>query len=317
MPKLPYPGEKVSSGYMIRPRLRSPGALLRQRIQDHLVILPGVYDAITARIAQKAGAEALYLSGAGVTNSLTALPDVGLLTLEEMARHAGYITSVTSIPVIADADTGYGEVLNVMRAVRELERAGLAGIHIEDQVSPKRCGHLEGKQVIEPEAMVAKIRSALRAREDPSFLIIARTDARGVLGLQDAIQRGRLYASAGADIIFPEGLESLEEFRAFREAVPGPLLANMTEFGKTPLITAEEFRSLGYNLVIFPMTAFRVMMKAVEEAYQTLLREGSQKSLISRMRTRQELYDLIEYEAYEAIDLQLAEEAKKFHYKEE
>ncbi len=302
---------------MIRPRLRSPGALLRQRIQDHLVILPGVYDAITARIAQKAGAEALYLSGAGVTNSLTALPDVGLLTLEEMARHAGYITSVTSIPVIADADTGYGEVLNVMRAVRELERAGLAGIHIEDQVSPKRCGHLEGKQVIEPEAMVAKIRSALRAREDPSFLIIARTDARGVLGLQDAIQRGRLYASAGADIIFPEGLESLEEFRAFREAVPGPLLANMTEFGKTPLITAEEFRSLGYNLVIFPMTAFRVMMKAVEEAYQTLLREGSQKSLISRMRTRQELYDLIEYEAYEAIDLQLAEEAKKFHYKEE
>jgi methylisocitrate lyase len=302
---------------MIRPRLPSPGALLREKMRDHLVVLPGVYDAITARLAQQAGAEALYLSGAGVTNALTALPDVGLLTLEEMARQANYITSVVSIPVIADADTGYGEVLNVMRAVRELERAGLAGIHLEDQVSPKRCGHLEGKQVVEPEAMVAKIRSALKARQDPSFLIIARTDARGVKGLQEAIHRGRLYASAGADGVFPEGLESREEFRAFRDAVPGPLLANMTEFGKTPLITAQEFRDLGYNLVIFPMTAFRVMMKAVGEAYQILLKEGSQKPLMDRMRTRQELYELIEYGAYEAIDRQLAEEAKKVQNQEE
>lgn len=302
---------------MLRPRLKSPGTILREKMGIQPLILPGVYDAITAKLAEQAGAQALYLSGAGVTNALTALPDIGLLTLEEMARQANYVTSVVSVPVIADADTGYGEVLNVMRAVRELERAGLAGIHIEDQVSPKKCGHLEGKQLIEPSAMVAKIRSAIRARQDPSFLIIARTDARGVTGLQDAIHRARLYASAGADVLFPEGLESKEEFQAFREAVPGPLLANMTEFGKTPLITVEEFRELGYTIIIFPMTAFRIMMKAVGDAYHVLLSEGSQRALIDRMRTRQELYDLIEYEAYETIDQQLAEEAKKIHDQEE
>ncbi|MCH8275603.1 MAG: methylisocitrate lyase [Armatimonadetes bacterium] len=284
---------------------------MRELMEQGIVLLPGVYDAITARLAEQAGAGALYLSGAGVTNSLTALPDIALLTLDEMARQAAYVTAAVQSPVIADADTGYGETMNVMRAVREFERAGLAGLHIEDQVSPKKCGHLEGKQVIEPQEMAAKIRAAVQARTDPGFLIIARTDARGVNGLEDAVERGRRYVKAGADCVFPEGLQSKDEFRAFRERVPGPLLANMTEFGKTPPISAAEFGAIGYNLVIFPMTAFRVMLKAVGDAYQVLLKEGTQERLLDRMRTRRELYDLIEYDAYEALDRRLAEEAEK------
>jgi methylisocitrate lyase len=275
------------------------------------VTLPGVWDAITARIAAAAGAQALYLTGAGVTNSRLGVPDVALLTLLEMADQARNVCDVANVPVIADADTGYGGTWNVLRTVREFERAGLAGLHIEDQVMPKKCGHLDGKELIPVEEMCAKVRAAVAARSDPSFLVIARTDARGVTGLEDAIARARAYVEAGADVIFPEGLQSKEEFAAFREGVSAPLLANMTEFGKTPLITVEEFRSLGYNLVIFPMTAFRVMMKTVEEVYQTLLREGTQSSWMGRMRTRQELYDLIEYSKFEELDASLASESKQ------
>lgn len=248
----------------------------------------------------------LYLSGAGVTNSMTAMPDVALLTLDEMARQAHYVCSAVQIPVIADADTGYGETWNVMRTVHEFERAGLAGLHIEDQVSPKRCGHLDGKQVIEKTHMAAKIRAAARARSNDAFFIIARTDARSVKGLGDAIERAKAYVDAGADCIFPEGLESQEEFEQFRETVPGPLLANMTEFGKTPLITAAQFAQMGYEITIFPMTAFRVMMKATERVYKTLLKEGTQASLMEDMRTRKELYELIEYPAFEKLDAELA-----------
>lgn len=292
---------------VLKPRIGSPGSIMRELLNTPPLIAPGVYDAITARIAEASGAKALYLSGAGVTNSMTAMPDIAMITMDEMARQAAYVTGAVRIPVFADADTGYGEAWNVMRTVTEFERAGLAGLHLEDQVSPKRCGHLGGKSLITADDMAAKIRAAAHARSNPSFFIIARTDARGVDGLDTAVERAKRYVDAGADCIFPEGLESSDEFAAFRERVTGPLLANMTEFGRTPLITAAEFGRLGYEIVIFPMTAFRVMMKAVEEAYQTLLRTGTQAELIDKMRTRQELYDLIRYRDYELLDKKLAE----------
>lgn len=275
-------------------------------MEEGLVVLPGIWDAITARIAESAGAQGLYLTGAGVTNSRLGVPDVALLTLVEMADQARNVCDVVSVPIIADADTGYGGAWNVLRTVREFERAGLAGLHIEDQVIPKKCGHLDGKELVPVEEMEAKVRAAVRAKSDPSFLVIARTDARGVSGLEDAILRANAYVQAGADAIFPEGLESREEFAEFRSRIEVPLLANMTEFGKTPLITVDEFRSLGYNLVIFPMTAFRVMMKAVEDAVRVLLSEGTQQPLLERMRTRQELYNLIEYQKYEELDQALS-----------
>lgn len=275
-------------------------------MEEGLVVLPGVWDAITARIAESAGARGLYLTGAGVTNSRLGVPDVALLTLVEMADQARNVCDAVSIPIIADADTGYGGAWNVLRTVREFERAGLAGLHIEDQAIPKKCGHLDGKELVPVEEMEAKVRAAVRAKSDPSFLVIARTDARGVSGLEDAILRANAYVQAGADVIFPEGLESREEFAELRSRIEVPLLANMTEFGKTPLITVDEFRSLGYNLVIFPMTAFRVMMKAVEDAVRVLLSEGTQQPLLERMRTRQELYNLIEYQKYEELDRALS-----------
>lgn len=292
---------------MLEPRLASPGATLHSLLDRRPLIVPGVYDAITARIAEASGAKALYLSGAGVTNSMTAMPDIALLTMEEMARQAAYVTAAVQVPVFADADTGYGEAWNVIRTVREFERAGLAGLHLEDQESPKRCGHLDGKSLISPDEMASKVRAAASARVDARFFLIARTDARGVDGLDAAIERANLYVRNGADCVFPEGLQSAEEFAIFRERVSGPLLANMTEFGQTPLITAAEFGRMGYEIVIFPMTAFRVMLKAVGEAYATLLTEGTQAGLIDRMRTRKELYELIRYDEYEALDKKLAE----------
>ncbi|HVL37868.1 MAG TPA: methylisocitrate lyase [Fimbriimonadaceae bacterium] len=289
---------------MLDKPLARPGATLRSLFEDDTVAMPGVYSAITARVARRCGAKALYLSGAGVTNSLLAVPDVALVTLNEMAQQASYVCAAAPVPVISDADTGFGEAWNVARTVREMERAGLAGIHLEDQVSPKRCGHLEGKSVIEPAAMAAKIRAAVDSKVDDSFLIVARTDARGVEGLDRALDRARLYVDSGADMVFPEGLESEAEFEAFRAAVPSPLLANMTEFGKTPLIPVTRFRDMGYQMVIFPMTAFRVMLKAVEECYAELLSSGTQADLMDRMRTRKELYDVLGYAHYEALDRQ-------------
>ena len=264
--------------------------------------MPGVFNAISARCAVAAGAEALYLSGAGVTNALLGTPDIALLTQTEMAQQAAYVTQIAGVPVVADADTGYGESLNVMRTVIEFERSGLAGVHLEDQQSPKRCGHLDGKSLVSAEDMSAKIRAAVDARKDAGFLVIARTDARGVEGLEAAVERARMYEANGADVVFPEGLQSEAEFEAFRKAVDVPLLANMTEFGKTPLITFGRFGDLGYNLVIFPMTAFRVMLRAIGEAYEELLQTGTQEGLLPRMRTRKELYELIEYAEYEARD---------------
>jgi methylisocitrate lyase len=275
-------------------------------------VLPGVYSAISAKAATAAGAEGLYLSGAGVTNSLLAVPDIALISLPEMAQQAAYVCQAAgTVPVVADADTGYGDVHNVARTVREMERSGLAGIHLEDQESPKRCGHLEGKSLITPEEMAAKIAAAVASKRDPDFLIIARTDARGVAGLEEAIQRAKWYVDAGADAIFPEGLESEAEFETFRKAVDAPLLANMTEFGKTPIITSDRFKTLGYNLVIFPMTAFRVMLKAITEAYEELIQTGTQKGLLEKMKTRAELYELIDYAGYQRLDAKWADGAQR------
>jgi methylisocitrate lyase len=234
------------------------------------------------------------------------VPDVGLLTLTEVVAQARYVAQAVTVPVIADADTGFGEVVNVRRAVREFEAAGLAGIHLEDQVSPKRCGHLAGKQIIPATEMARKVVAAVEARRDPDFLVIARVDSRAVAGLDDAIARARLYRDAGAAMIFPEGLESAEEFAAFAAAVPGPLLANMTEFGRTPLLSVAEFAALGYRVVLFPMTAFRIMMKAIERALGELKEAGSQRALLDQMQTRQELYELVRYADYARQDERVA-----------
>jgi len=287
---------------MLRPPLKRPGQVLRDLMSHGTVLAPGVFSALSARAAQAAGAKALYLSGAGVTNSLLAAPDIGLLGLDEMSAQARFVTQAALLPVIADADTGYGEAWNVARTVVELERAGLAGIHLEDQVNPKRCGHLDGKQIVPTGQMVSKVRAAVDSKSDDSFLIVARTDARGVEGLSQAIDRARAYVDAGADMVFPEGLESESEFEAFRSALDVPLLANMTEYGKTPLLPLSRFQSLGYNLVIFPMSAFRVMLRSMCEAYEELIRSGSQAALLERMKTRNELYELIEYAEYTKQD---------------
>lgn len=284
---------------MLRPPIERPGQRLRDLMKEGIVVMPGAFNALSTLAAYRAGAKAVYLSGGAITNSLLGVPDIAMITLDEMAGTAARCCQVAPVPIICDADTGFGEHWNVARAVIEMERAGLAGIHLEDQASPKRCGHLEGKSLIEPGHMSSKIRAAVDHKRDPSFLVIARTDAAGVTGLQDAIERAKHYIDAGADVIFPEGLTSEEEFDAFRAAVPDvPLLANMTEFGKTPLISAARFGDLGYQMVIFPVTALRVMLKAVEEFYSELLATGAQAGWLEKMRSRNELYGTVDYEEY-------------------
>lgn len=283
---------------MIQPPLASPGKALREQWESGIVVMPGAFSALSALAAYKQGAKAVYLSGGAITNNLLGVPDIALVTLNEMAGVAAQATQVAPVPMVCDADTGFGEAWNVVRTVIEMERAGLAGIHLEDQVMPKRCGHLDGKDVITREAMTSKIRAAVEAKRDPNFVIIARTDARGVEGLDAAIDRAKAYVDAGADAIFPEGLVSEEEFEAFRSAVKAPLLANMTEFGKTPLISATRFGELGYQMVIFPVTALRVMLKAIEEFYADLLETGTQAGWMEKMRTRAELYETIDYPDY-------------------
>jgi len=293
---------------MLKPVLTSPGATLRAMMAEDTVVMPGVFNGISAVSAHKAGARALYLSGAGITNAALGVPDIALATQTEFAQQAAYVTQVAPVPVLSDADTGFGETLNVMRTVIEMERAGLAGIHLEDQVSPKRCGHLDGKACIEAPEMARKVRAAVDSKRDASFVIVARTDARGVEGLEAAIDRAKRYADAGADAIFPEGLTSEAEFEAFRAGVGVPLLANMTEFGKTPIIPVSRFRDLGYQMVIFPMTAFRMMLRALDECYAELVGTGTQAAILDQMRTRKELYERIDYAEYDARDQKWAEE---------
>jgi methylisocitrate lyase len=279
----------------------TPGVRLRSLIEAGPVMLPGVFGPLVAKMAERIGFQAAYLSG-GPLSAFSGVPDIGLLGLAEFAAEARRLTSATSLPLIADADTGFGEALNVERTVREYESAGLAGLHIEDQQMPKRCGHLSGKSLVEPDSMVAKIRAAVAARRDPGFFIIARTDARGVNGFDDAVDRAKRYRDAGADAVFPEALKDLGEFERFAQRVKGPLLANMTEFGQSALFDARTLGDLGYRLILFPLTAFRSAMRAAEETLADLFAHGTQKASVPRMQTRLELYDLLGYTGYESRD---------------
>jgi len=281
--------------------LDSPGQRLRRAWAANPIAVPGVFNALIARMAERLGFQAVYLSGAALSAGY-GLPDVGLVSLSEFVNEARLITQATSLPLLCDADTGFGEALNVERTVRLFEAAGVAGIHLEDQELPKRCGHLSGKSLVEAEEMVAKIRAAVAARRDPSFVIIARTDARGVTGFDDAVRRANLYLAAGADAIFPEAMESPEEFRAFAAAVSAPLLANNTEFGKSPNLDVAGFAELGYRMVLFPVTAFRSALKAAEETLTAIKTVGHQRDRVATMLTRAELYDLLGYEGYEERD---------------
>ena len=283
---------------------------IKQLMSEGIVVLPGAFNGISAKLVEKAGFKALYISGAGLANGVAAMPDIGLLTMTEVQTQAGYIINAVNIPCIVDGDTGFGESLNVMRMIKGLEDMGAAGVHIEDQELPKKCGHLSGKKLVSPQAMAEKITSAVEARENLDFLVIARTDARGVEDIKSAIERANIYLEAGADVIFPEALESKEEFITFKKEVNAPLLSNMTEFGKTPLITVNEFEDIGYSMVIFPLTAFRVMLKAVQDALEKLKAEGTQKELIEKMLTRKELYKLIDYNDYEGIDKKIKDKFK-------
>src|SRR5881392_78092 len=269
---------------------------LRELITKGAVIIPGVPNAAMARQAERAGFEAVYASGAGMANATAGVPDIGLLTLTEVAQLAGYIAKAVKIPAIVDADTGFGGSENVARTIHGLEAAGLAGCHIEDQEFPKRCGHLSGKSLIGVEEMTERINAAVAARRDPDFMIIARTDARAVEDFDRTVNRAQRYIEAGADAIFPEALQSEEEFRDFASEIDVPLLANMTEFGKSPLLSFQDLAKFGYRMVIFPMSAFRVAMKAGGEFLRALKKRGTQKEWIDEMQTRQELYELLDYD---------------------
>jgi len=281
--------------------MHSPGRRLRQAWQKETIAIPGVFNALVAKMAERIGFSAVYLSG-GALSAGFAVPDVGLVTLSEFAEQARSITQATALPLLCDADTGFGEALNVERTVRLLEAAGAAGLHLEDQLLPKRCGHLSGKQLIEPQAMAAKIRAAVAARKDSDFVIIARTDARGVTGYNDAVARAKLYLQAGADAIFPEALESREEFARFAKDVQAVLLANMTEFGKSPNLDVATLSSLGYRMVLFPLTAFRSAMRAALDTLTELKQSGHQQKSLPKMLTRAELYDLLDYKGFEERD---------------
>ncbi len=274
----------------------SRSARLRAAIRDRTVVMPGAFNALTARAVEQAGFEGLYLSGGALANSMVGVPDIGLTTLSEAAYHARRCAAVTSIPIISDADTGFGGADNAARTVEEFEHAGLSGLHLEDQEFPKRCGHLSGKRLVDPSEFCEKIAAAVAARHDPDFLIIARTDARGVTSYDDAVARANAYLQTGADMIFPEALQDRGELERFANDVPAPLLANMTEFGRTPYLRVDEFAAMGYRIVIFPVTLQRIAMKAVTDALEALRADGTQKTLLDRMQTRAELYDLLGYD---------------------
>jgi methylisocitrate lyase len=279
----------------------SPGRRLREAWTAAPIQVPGVFNALVARMAERLSFRAVYLSGAALS-AAAGLPDVGLLTLNEFVDQARTITLATALPLISDADTGFGEALNVERTVRLFEAAGVAGIHLEDQQLPKRCGHLSGKVLIEPEVMAAKVRAAAAARQDRDFVIIARTDARGVTDFDDAVRRARLYLEAGADAIFPEALENADEFARFARAVPAPLLANMTEFGKSPLLDFATLTGMGYRMVLYPVTTLRSALRAAQETLTDIRQKGHQRDRLPQMLTRAELYDLLGYSGYEERD---------------
>ncbi|MBR0815887.1 methylisocitrate lyase [Bradyrhizobium diazoefficiens] len=289
--------------YLVAAELPRESAAQRFRAllkQPGILQLPGAHNGMAALQAKAAGFEALYLSGAAMTASM-GLPDLGIITVDEVAFFVRQITRASGLPLLVDADTGYGETLNVMHATRVFEDAGAAALHLEDQILPKKCGHLNDKKIADPHDMSAKVAAAAKARRD--LVIIARTDAAASEGLDGAVARAKLYMEAGADAIFPEALNTAEMFRAFAERMPGvPLLANMTEFGKTPFFTAAEFEAMGYAMVIWPVSSLRMANKAQAELYAAISRDGGTHKVIDRMQTRAELYATIGLRDYEALD---------------
>ncbi|NLV78756.1 MAG: methylisocitrate lyase [Rhodococcus sp.] len=262
---------------------------------------PGAINPLTAKLIQEIGFEGVYISG-GAFSAALALPDIGLTTLTEVTAHSAGIAGVTDLPVLVDADTGFGEPMSAARTVTVLEDAGVAGLHLEDQVNPKRCGHLDGKAIVGTDEMVRRLRAAVAARRDPNFVICARTDAAGIEGVDAAIDRAKAYAEAGADLIFTEALHTVDDFEKFRAAVDTPLLANMTEFGKSQLVPAQVLEKIGYNAVIYPVTTLRLAMGAIEHGLRVIHEEGTQESIVDRMQTRSRLYEVLEYERYNEFD---------------
>lgn len=282
----------------------APGNRLRALLaRPQILGVPGAHNAMAGLLAKESGFETLYISGGGVTASF-GIPDIGLMTLEELCFVVKMVNRATDLPLVVDGDVGYGSTLNAMRTVRELEQAGAAAVHIEDQLLPKKCGHLNDKRLVSPEEAAAKIAAAKKAATH--LVIIARTDAASVEGLDAAIKRSQLYVEAGADMSFADGLTSAEDFRRYADEVPGPMMANMTEFGRTPHFTAEEFQNMGYDLVIWPATSVRVEGKVLEELYAHIAKEGGTKAFEDRMMTRQRMYELIGYHDFEALDSSVA-----------
>ena len=282
--------------------MASPGARLRAAWADRPIMIPGAFNALTAKLAERLGFAAVYLSGGALSAGWAGVPDIGLLTSTEFAEQAATLARATTLPLLCDADTGFGEAMNVERTVRLFEEAGAAGLHLEDQVLPKRCGHLSGKGLVDPDTMVRKIRAATSARRDRDFVIVARTDARSVEGFDAAVVRARRYVAAGADMIFPEALESAEEFARFADALVCPKLANMTEFGRSPLLPFDVLAALGYRAALYPLTAFRAAMHAAEAALIQLRDVGTQTGLLDRMQSRADLYELLGYRDWEERD---------------
>jgi methylisocitrate lyase len=277
-------------------------ATLRARLASgELLRFPGAFNPLSARLIADKGFEGVYISGAVIAADL-GLPDVGLTTLTEVATRGQQIARLTDLPAIIDADTGFGEPMNVARTVQSLEDAGVAGLHVEDQINPKRCGHLDGKAVVDSDTAIKRIRAAVDARRDPNLLIMARTDIRAIDGLDAAVERAKALVDAGADAIFPEAMVDLSEFAAIRAAVDVPILANMTEFGKSELFTNEQLASVGVNIVIYPVSLLRLAMGAAERGLDSLAAEGSLQSAVGDMQTRARLYELLDYESYNAFD---------------
>ena len=278
----------------------------RERFRERLATgellrFPGAFNPLSARLIERKGFEGVYISGAVLSADL-GLPDIGLTTLTEVAGRGAQIARTTDLPALIDADTGFGEPMNVARTIQTLEDAGVAGAHIEDQINPKRCGHLDGKAVVDEATALKRIRAAVEARRDPNFLVMARTDIRAIDGLAAAVDRAKALVDAGADAIFPEAMRTLEEFEAVRAAVDVPILANMTEFGKSDLFSVDQLRDVGVNIVIWPVSLLRIAMGAAERALDTLLDEGHLTSKLGEMQHRADLYDLIDYEGYSAFD---------------
>lgn len=267
-----------------------------------LLRFPGAFNPLSAMLIARHRFEGVYVSGAVISADL-GLPDIGLTTASEVAGRAEQIARVTALPVLVDADTGFGEPMNAARTAQLLEDAGVAGLHIEDQVNPKRCGHLDGKDVVDRDTAVKRIKAAVSARRDPGFVIAARTDAAAVNGLDDAIDRARAYADAGADLIFPEAMTGEADFERLRAAIDVPILANMTEFGKSPLLTAQTLENLGVNVVIYPVTLLRLAMQAADAGLAAIAALGTQEGLLDQMQHRRDLYDLLDYQAYNAFDV--------------